>query len=166
MHLERFVLRRIRTKFAPYVVLHPISWTTKTYLTVIFGGFLVPGRFYPKRWSLASLCVDPCSKYSRLGSNPLGVALIADNYLHRHALALTSLMVKGVPEYSEDIVAQIDVPLLTGLEMTFFRQLIFDTQHQLSSTESVAHQSSRHTMKYHGMRSFPIGKFGSYFSGL
>jgi hypothetical protein len=41
--------------------------------------------------------------------------------------ALTYLRFEGVSEYLEDLVARIDVPLLEGLEIMFFHQLIFDT---------------------------------------
>ena len=41
--------------------------------------------------------------------------------------ALTELYFQGDSEYLEDIVAQIDTPLLTWVEITFFNQLIFDT---------------------------------------
>jgi hypothetical protein len=40
---------------------------------------------------------------------------------------LTELNFKGDSEYLGDIVAQVDTPLLTRFEMTFFNQLIFDT---------------------------------------
>ena len=40
---------------------------------------------------------------------------------------LTELWFKGVSEYLEDLVAQIDAPLLDKLAVTFFHQLIFDT---------------------------------------
>jgi hypothetical protein len=40
---------------------------------------------------------------------------------------LTTFHFKGVGEYLEDLVARIDVPLLSDLEITFFHQLIFDT---------------------------------------
>ena len=40
---------------------------------------------------------------------------------------LTDFHFKGVSEYLEDLVARIDMPLLEGLEITFFHQLIFDT---------------------------------------
>ena len=41
--------------------------------------------------------------------------------------ALTRFHFKGASEYLEDLVARIDTPLLHGLEITFFHQLIFDT---------------------------------------
>jgi hypothetical protein len=41
--------------------------------------------------------------------------------------ALISLSFKGDSEYLEDIVGQIDTPLLTRFNITFFNQLIFDT---------------------------------------
>jgi hypothetical protein len=41
--------------------------------------------------------------------------------------ALTYLRFEGVSEYLEDLVARVDAPLLDGLEITFFHQLIFDT---------------------------------------
>jgi hypothetical protein len=41
--------------------------------------------------------------------------------------ALTYFSFNGVSEYLEDLVARIDVPLLDGLEIEFFHQLIFDT---------------------------------------
>jgi hypothetical protein len=40
--------------------------------------------------------------------------------------ALTGLSFYGVSEYFEDFVAQIDTPLLHGLNITFFMDLIFD----------------------------------------
>jgi len=53
--------------------------------------------------------------------------------------ALTSLIFKGNSEYLEDIVAQIDTPLLSQLKITFFNQLIFDAPllgHFISRTET------------------------------
>jgi hypothetical protein len=41
--------------------------------------------------------------------------------------ALTELYFKGDSEYLEDIVGQIDTPLLTEFNIAFFNQLIFDT---------------------------------------
>jgi hypothetical protein len=40
---------------------------------------------------------------------------------------LTKLQFKGVSDYLEVLVARIDAPLLSKLEITFFHQLIFDT---------------------------------------
>jgi hypothetical protein len=40
---------------------------------------------------------------------------------------LTVLRFKGASEYLEDLVAQIDAPLLGTLDITFFHQLIFET---------------------------------------
>ena len=40
---------------------------------------------------------------------------------------LTELWFKGASQYLEDLVAQIDAPLLDKLKITFFHQLIFDT---------------------------------------
>ncbi|KAI9512607.1 hypothetical protein F5148DRAFT_1161508 [Russula earlei] len=56
---------------------------------------------------------DPAS---RLAPPPTRVAL----------LNVTSLSFSGVSEYLEDLVAQIDIPLLDRLSVTFFNQLIFD----------------------------------------
>jgi hypothetical protein len=42
--------------------------------------------------------------------------------------ALTCMTFKGINEYLEDIVAQIDTPLLEALSITFFHQLAFDTR--------------------------------------
>ena len=39
---------------------------------------------------------------------------------------LTHLYFKGVTEYLEDLLAQVDVPLLEDIEITFLNQLIFD----------------------------------------
>ena len=41
--------------------------------------------------------------------------------------ALIKLRFLGISEYSGDLVARIDAPLLDGLDITFFHQLIFDT---------------------------------------
>ena len=41
--------------------------------------------------------------------------------------ALKDLWLKGASEYLDDLVAQIDAPLLDKLEISFFYQLIFDT---------------------------------------
>ena len=40
--------------------------------------------------------------------------------------ALTHFKFRGVSEYLEDIIARIDAPLLDGIWITFFNQLIFD----------------------------------------
>jgi len=40
--------------------------------------------------------------------------------------SLTSLQFKGVSEYLEELVSQIDIPLLEDLSVTFFNQLVFD----------------------------------------
>ena len=42
--------------------------------------------------------------------------------------ALTSLAFKGDSQYLEAIVSRIDAPLLDSLKITFFNQLMFDTQ--------------------------------------
>lgn len=42
--------------------------------------------------------------------------------------SLTHMTFKGINEYLEDIVAQIDAPLLDALFITFFHQLTFDTR--------------------------------------
>ncbi len=42
---------------------------------------------------------------------------------------LTRLTFKGVSEYLDDFVAQIDAPLLDTLSITFFHQLVFNTPH-------------------------------------
>jgi hypothetical protein len=43
--------------------------------------------------------------------------------------SLTRLFFRGVTEYIEDFVAQIDVPPLRGIEIRFFNQLVFDISH-------------------------------------
>lgn len=53
---------------------------------------------------------------------------------------LTSLWFRGVSEYLEDLVSQIDAPLLDDVIITFFNQLVFDTPQLLrfvSRTESL-----------------------------
>ena len=53
--------------------------------------------------------------------------------------ALTSLLFQGNCEYLEDIVSQINAPLLDNATMTFFNQLIFDApflRHFISRTEA------------------------------
>jgi len=42
-------------------------------------------------------------------------------------LSLTQIQFKGANEYLEDILARIDAPRLSGLHITFFNQIIFDT---------------------------------------
>jgi hypothetical protein len=43
--------------------------------------------------------------------------------------SLTYLRFRGVTEYLEDLVAQIDAPLLEYADITFFNQLVFDISH-------------------------------------
>jgi hypothetical protein len=43
--------------------------------------------------------------------------------------SLTRLHFRGVAEYLDDLVAQIDVPLLADTDITFFNQLVFDISH-------------------------------------
>ena len=57
--------------------------------------------------------------------------------------ALTKLTFQGVSEYLEDLVAQIDVPRLQGLSVTFFHQLFFHTP-QLSRFIGRAPRLKRH----------------------
>jgi hypothetical protein len=55
--------------------------------------------------------------------------------------ALTSFDFKGDSEYLENIVAQIDTPLLTWFGISFFNQLVFDTpslRHFLSRTKTLS----------------------------
>ncbi len=54
--------------------------------------------------------------------------------------ALTSLQFRGDSEYLEDIVSQLEAPLLSYTDIDFFNQLIFDTpllRHFISRTEIV-----------------------------
>jgi len=54
--------------------------------------------------------------------------------------ALTNFTFKGNSEYLEDIVSQIDVPLLDHFKIAFFNQLIFDTPllcHFIGRTEII-----------------------------
>ena len=56
---------------------------------------------------------------------------------------LTKFRFKGNSEYLEDIVSQIDTPLLDYFKITFFNQLIFDTpllRHFVSRTEIIKPQ--------------------------
>jgi hypothetical protein len=43
--------------------------------------------------------------------------------------SLTYLYFRGVTEYLDDLVAQIDVPSLRGIDITFFNQIVFDISH-------------------------------------
>ena len=55
-------------------------------------------------------------------------------------VALTKFRFKGNSEYLEDIISQIDTPLLDNFEITFFNQLTFDTpllRHFISRTEII-----------------------------
>jgi hypothetical protein len=46
-----------------------------------------------------------------------------------HLPVLTVLRFEGVAEYLDDLLAQIDIPLLDNLRITFFHRRIFDTPH-------------------------------------
>ena len=67
-----------------------------------------------------------------LGSNPLRSRPDRRHLpppTHTHLPVLTRLRFFGVSDYLEDLVAQIDAPLLDNLHITFFYQLIFNTPH-------------------------------------
>jgi hypothetical protein len=74
--------------------------------------------------------------------------------------ALTTFTFKGNSEYLEDVVSQIDAPLLLHFEITFFNQLIFDApllRHFVGRTETIkAH--------YRGNLSFYDGRAEVMFS--
>jgi pimeloyl-ACP methyl ester carboxylesterase len=51
---------------------------------------------------------------------------------HRHAVVLPALIrlsFRGMSDYSEDLVARIDTPVLKQLHMVFFMDLVFDVPH-------------------------------------
>src|SRR5229473_1321805 len=61
--------------------------------------------------------------------------------------ALTIFDFRGSSEYLEDLVARIDTPLLDGLQIKFFHQLIFDTPQLtqfISRTPSLKTRGSAH----------------------
>ena len=68
-------------------------------------------------------------------------------------LALTYFWFEGVSEYLEDLVAQINVPLLDYLNITFFHQPIFDTPQLaqfLARTLNFQSLVEAHTVSYDG----------------
>jgi len=61
--------------------------------------------------------------------------------------ALSTLQFNGVSEYFEDLVAQIDAPLLNDISIIFLHQLVFDTpQLRSSSDSSLIQMVSRFTL--------------------
>jgi hypothetical protein len=80
---------------------------------------------------------------------------------------LAELWFKGVSEYLEDLVAQIDTPLLDKLKITFFNQLIFETP-QLTQFIGRTPKLKAHNVDTHAVFSYqhvlvrrcqePVGK--------
>ena len=86
--------------------------------------------------------------------------------LTRSALpALTHFRFKGFSEYLEDFVARIDTPMLHDLEVTFFRQPIFDTPNLpqfISRTQSLkAHDAAGVVVSDSGVWLVPEGPYAS-----
>ena len=68
--------------------------------------------------TLGIIFESPRSRAGRTSLHPLPRTLLP---------FLTKFYFEGVSEYLEDLVARIDAPRLSGMEITFFHQLIFDT---------------------------------------
>ncbi|KAH9970667.1 hypothetical protein BJV74DRAFT_990500 [Russula compacta] len=67
--------------------------------------------------------------------------------------ALTDLHFRGVSEYLEDLISQIDVPLLNDVHITLFHQLIFDVSqlHQfISRTEKLRELNAANAYFHNG----------------
>lgn len=68
---------------------------------------------------------------------------------------LTSLLFTGVSEYLEDLVSQIDAPVLDNVTITFYNQLIFDTpllHHFIRRTEKLMeHKYARVVFNRHSV---------------
>ena len=79
---------------------------------------------------------------------------------------LTELSFVGVSEYLDDLLAQVDAPLLDNLEITFFHQLILDTP-QLAQFISRTPNFKTHDTAYvifssQGVRIVILSTFGNH----
>jgi hypothetical protein len=77
---------------------------------------------------LRSLCIDfrspPSTRHNRGGHRRLAPPMTRDTLP-----SLTSINFRGTSEYLEDLVAKIDAPFLSEVNISFFNQLIFDVPH-------------------------------------
>jgi hypothetical protein len=76
--------------------------------------------------------------------------------------ALTRLFIRGVSEYFEDFVAQIDTPILDNLEVTFFMDLIFEIprlRHFIGRAERLQPSDQARMMFYDREVQISVGSF-------
>jgi hypothetical protein len=76
--------------------------------------------------------------------------------------ALTYLAFRGVSEYFEDFVAQIDTPILDNLEVTFFMDLIFEIprlRHFIGRAERLQPSDQARMMFYDREIQISVGSF-------
>ena len=82
--------------------------------------------------------------------------------------ALTSFWFRGVSEYAEDFVSQIDAPLLAFVDIIFFHQLVFDTPqlyHFIARTEKFRAHNRAAVMFYEHAAYFKLEP-GSFLLGI
>ena len=114
--------------FRDYQNYYYLLLTLSTSLSLVF---LIPGTFYPMRWSLFSSCC-PASKNFSSDSNPLNLALtgkpdvrlIKTFYYPRSDFFF---YLEGVIKYLEDLVTFIDAPQLDYCYINVFNSIDFDT---------------------------------------
>jgi F-box-like len=124
-------LRALRLTGIPFPALGKLllSTTHLVYLSiwdVPHSGYISPDAMVTALAALTNLGEfylgfrSPLSRPDRENQRPLSLTRVV-------LPALSRLEFKGVSEYFEKLVAQIDAPLLDKVETTFFHQLIFDT---------------------------------------
>jgi hypothetical protein len=124
--LRYLELERVPFPGLPNLLLSATGLVTLSLLKIPHSGYISPEAMVR--------CLSTLTRLERLSlgfESPLSRPVRESRRPHpptRSALpALTYFQFKGVSEYLEDLVARIDVPLLDGLNIMFFHQLIFDT---------------------------------------
>jgi hypothetical protein len=124
--LQRLNLRRIPFPGLPKLLLSATGLVTLSILKIPHSGYISPEAMVH--------CLSTLTRLERLYlgfESPLSRPIRENRRPHPLAhVALPALIYfrfEGVSEYLEDLVARVDAPLLDGLDIRFFHQLIFDT---------------------------------------
>jgi hypothetical protein len=154
-HLQSFGLHSISFPALPNLLLSATDLVHLTLRDIPHSGYISPDTIVTclaVMANLKSLIIEFESPRSpppwerRHPSPPTRIALSA----------LTRFEFQGVSEYLEDLVAQIDSPLLDTIQITFFHQLLFDlpqlAQFMRRTTKFQTLNEAHMDFDYHGVQ--------------
>jgi len=123
-HLQVLHLEGISFPTLPSLILSPTELTTLNLHAIPSGGYILPGEmvaFLSQFTRLEDLVIE----FKTPSPPPDPASRRVTPSIRSLLPALKYFRFKGIGEYIEDIVAQIDTPLLSNLSAIIFNQVIF-----------------------------------------